>query len=445
MIINTVIENSINKIKKEVLQPNMDQIPLAYLLTRKIPDSVKHFFDQEVELWLREEQEKVFSSTRFDYDMPEVRMRLDQVFDILKNTATFSVTKFNQLLERAVKLEANYIIKPQTTLRQFLFKDKPIISTIDVYDLLRYFNQFTYYKDALTQYFNQKYLKEISEPQFAELLAQIDNQLFTKDPIQSILKIVKTILNFLNQGREMSAKIDSILIKNAFEDRGLTTHAKMIEVAMNSGFEEISLEDLEVMLATGKLPEKKPKETLTASTMQEKLQAKLKLEKIADIEEKKPEIEVEDISVPETSELLEMDEEKTEEVEEEYEEEYEEEEEVEEVEEAPQADPENLLANLVSKKLDINKNEFPSVRSLISSKNRKKFIKKLCKKDSKQYERFIDLLEESDSWKEASLVMDQKFYEFGVNPYSKEAIEFSDLMYKRYFNKENENQEKGFD
>ena len=49
MLDNTV-DVLIQKIKDEVItDPNIQEIPLAYLMTRNIPASVKHFFDQEVE------------------------------------------------------------------------------------------------------------------------------------------------------------------------------------------------------------------------------------------------------------------------------------------------------------------------------------------------------------------------------------------------------------
>ena len=130
---------------KVITDPKMQEIPLAYLMTRDIPESVKHFFDQEVELWIREEEEKFSSNDRFDYDMPDVRMLIDKIFDFLKQNAHFHITKFNQLLERAVKLETNYTIEPQRTLTQFIFKDSPIVSTIEVYDTLKYFFKYEYH------------------------------------------------------------------------------------------------------------------------------------------------------------------------------------------------------------------------------------------------------------------------------------------------------------
>ena len=49
-MLENLVDVLIKKIREEVISdPNMQDIPLAYLTTRNIPDSVKHFLDQEVE------------------------------------------------------------------------------------------------------------------------------------------------------------------------------------------------------------------------------------------------------------------------------------------------------------------------------------------------------------------------------------------------------------
>ncbi|GAB4182988.1 MAG: hypothetical protein Kow00108_19950 [Calditrichia bacterium] len=449
MILNEVTTNIIQKIKGEVLKPNMTLIPLAYIMTRNIPDSVKHYFNQEVENWLREEEENIVSSDRFDYEMPEVKMLLDQIFDILKNTANFSHLKFNQILERAVKLEANYLIKPHTTLRQFLFKDAPVISTIQVYDTLKYFTHLNYYKDALTQYFNKKYMKEITEPQFAELIRQIDKQVFTKNPNQAILKITKAIISFMNNGRTPSDSIPLSILLEAFTDRELVAHSKVVNALMKQGMSSISIGDLEQLLTTGQMPRQKkeaiePAEKSPQELMREKLKAKLSLENMKETEEVKPDIQVEEIEVSKAPPVV-VAEPEEEDIEEEFEEEEEE-----EVIETPSAQPtsvrpEDQLADLVAQKLAADSHQLESLQSIISKKDQKKFIKKLFKKNSKAFDKLIKQLDDTSQWKQASLIIDQYFYDYGVNPYSKEAIEFSDLVYTRYFAKEKEMKNREFD
>ena len=254
-MLEQIIENIIQKIRAEVVKPSMDQIPLAYIFTRNIPDSVKHFFDQEVEIWLREESEKFSDSDRFNYEAPEIQMLVDKIFDVLKQTATFHPNRFNRLLERSIKLEANYLIRPHQTLTQFLFKDKKVITTIEVYDMLKYFDKFQYYKDALTEYFNLKYLREISQAQFEELIKGIDLQVFSRNPVETTLQTIKTISNFISEGRNgenghMSVEMLSMILR----DRNLSDFAQLVEREGNNGAQSLTLTELEALLRTGQSP-----------------------------------------------------------------------------------------------------------------------------------------------------------------------------------------------
>ncbi len=413
-MLDQIIENIIQNIRQEVVQPGMDRIPLTYITTRNIPDSVKHFFDQEVELWLREEADKFSTGDRFDYDLPEVRVLIDKIFDILKQTATFHITVFNRLLERAIKLEANYLIRPHQTLTQFLFKDSYTITTMEVYDMLKYFERFQYYKDALTDYFNLKYMREISQPQFEELIEAIDKQVFSKNPVETTLQMVKTITNFLNEGRPPSDTISLEILLTAFNDRNLNQFTQLIEQEQRAGTREVSLQDLEQMLRSGQ-----PLSRLKAAPSVE-----TRVEEIADIEEEKPEVQVETITVSEVTEPPPVMEEKEEELVEE-----EEEEKVEAVGGAAEQ-----LANMVAEK--IKGDHLEDLHQLIKPKQRKKFIKKIFRKNESEYTEFIDLLNRIPDWKRASRTIDEYFVTASINPYSKEALEFSDLVYNRYFPKD---------
>jgi hypothetical protein len=452
-MLDRVIDNIIAKINKEVITPQMSQIPLNYLLNCNIPESVKHFFDQEVEIWLREESDKFVSNERFNYEIPEVRVLIDKIFDVLKQTATFHINKFNQLLERAIKLEANYLLKPHQTLTQFLFKNSKVITTMEVYDMLKYFDKLNYYKDALTDYFNLKYLREISQNQFQELITNIDKQVFDADKLNKTLQTVKAIINFMNDGRDATDSISTNLLLKAFEDRNLEDYLQLVKMEHSNGAEELSFSQLEALLRTGQTASQR---VASPTEVQE-----LSVEEVEDIETIKPEIQVEEITVE--SEISEVTEETTE-LEEELEEEEEEEEEVvaaapaevpvetptkekteileEETEEPssveePQeetATAADQLADVVSEK--IKGKYLPDLNEVISSKYQKKFIKKIFKKDERRFIKFINYLNQLTSWKKASAAIDEMFYQTGVNPYSSIAIEFSDMIYNRYFPKD---------
>lgn len=426
-MLESQVEGLIKKVRDEVItDPNMKEIPLAYLMTRNIPESIKHFFDQEVELWIREEEDKFSTSDRFDYDMPEVRILIDQIFDLLKQNARFHINKFNQLLERAIKLEMNYLLEPQRTLSQFIFKNTPVVSTIEVYDTLKYFFKYGYYKDAISEYFNTKYLHEISQDQFQELIAQIDEKVFKENKFETTLKTIKTISNFINEATGLeSDEIDLEVLLHAFRDRNLNTYTELIEQLKTRDENTISFSFLENILRDESLrslePAKKQEETVTEQP--------LKMEEIKDIEESKPEVEVDEIEIGEMKiESV---------VEEEEEEEYEEEEE-EEIEAKTATGTSKVadeMADFVASQIKSDQ-PLQNLNDMLTGRTRKKIIKKLFNKKENDFLSFINLVNEQSAWKEASVIIDEAFYERGINPYSKEAIVFSDIIYLRFFPKD---------
>jgi len=507
-MLDEIIDVFIERIRKKVLSDKkMTHVPLAYLMTLDIPQSIKHFFDQEVELWIREEEEKFSSSDRFNYDMPEIRVLIDQIFDLLKQTAQFDLAKFNQLLERAVKLQMNFVIEPHRTLTQFLFKDRPVISTIEVYDTLKYFFQLEYYKEAISEYFNTKYLKTISQDQFIELLNKIDEKVFGENRVEMTLKTLKTIMTFLSEAQ--GTKVTSLpvnVLYAALRDRNLNDLAEKIEQAQKEiQVSELSFEMIEsILFERFTQPEEAPEEVVG-------------FDEIQGLEEEDLEIPVNDIDVGESSEeaLAEFDEQlaelEMEEEEDDEDDEYEEDEEEEELEtelkleegpspsemetaevpeteptfeesepetpsyeepavvEPPRAEetepkPEMPVEETVPSPMETSETEatdteqkaskvaddlaehlakqiasegpLEDLNNMIKGRTRKKIIKKLFKKDEQAFNEFIAKLNAISTWKEASHFIDDTFYERNINPYSKEAIMFSDIVYMRYFPKD---------
>jgi hypothetical protein len=432
-MLENLVDVLIKKVRDEVVtDPNMHDIPLAYIQTRQIPESVKHFLDQEVELWIRDEEEKFNSSDRFDYDMPEVRMLIDQIFDNLKQNARFHINKFNQLIERAIKLEMNYLIEPHRTLTQFIFKDQQIVSTIDIYNMLKYFFKYQYYKDAISDYFNTKYLREISGEQFGKLISQIDENAFRENRLETTLQTIKTLTGFMKEatGEEVET-LELDVLSHLFTDRNLDTYNQLIQELKSDGRSEISVSDLEVIITAESLdPIKVPQKEET-----EVSDETLTIEAVKDIEDSKPVVEIDDIEVGDIKPEEITEEEEEEEYEEEEEEEEEEKEEVGTTTTAPKANVADDMANFVASQIQSDK-PLEDLNGMIAGRTRKKIIKKLFNKKENEFLSFVKLINDESAWKNASVVIDNEFYERGINPYSKEAIMFSDIIYLRFFPKD---------
>ncbi|KAA3614923.1 MAG: hypothetical protein D8M58_10745 [Calditrichaeota bacterium] len=430
-MLDETIELFTERMKEIVLKDQrMETIPLAYLKTLEIPESVMHFFSQEVEIWLREEEEK-FESDRFDYDQPEVRMLIDQIFDKLQQNSFFELTKFNHLLERAIKLELNYIVKPHRTLSQFIFKNSDTVSTMEVYDTLKYFFKFEYYKNAISDYFNTKYLRSISHDQFIDLINQIDQKAFEEDRLSTTLKTIKSIMAAISEARQTEiTKLSIDILYDALSDRKLDDYSALVQkTKYETELSELTFDEIEALLKDSKLPgekhvEAEPEESAFSS--------------YDDIEESAPEVDVESIEVKESEVDLSL---KEDEVEEEIDDL--EEDEIEEEVAAPTPAPApvadgNVASDLADHVAQQISSDTPleDLNPMIVGRLRRKVVKKLFRKNEQDFVEFLSLLNKESSWKIASKIIDDEFYEREINPYSKEAISLSDIIYLRFFPKD---------
>ncbi len=89
------------------------------------------------------------------------------------------------------------------------------------------------------------------------------------------------------------------------------------------------------------------------------------------------------------------------------------------------------LADLVASKLQSETLE--DINSVISEKNRKKFIKKLFNKSESKYEEFVSYINKISNWRNASAAIEDYFHQANIYHYDRDALEFTDLIYNRYF------------
>jgi hypothetical protein len=294
---------------------------------------------------------------------------------------------------------------------------------MEVYDTLKYFFRYEYYKTAISDYFNTKYMREISQDQFEDLIAQIDKKAFEEETEETTLKTIKTIMSFLTEAQEKditSISVDDLNI--VFHDRGLEDFEALVARIKNeTELSEVTFDEIEEMIRDGKVPGVEEPE------VREPTQT-VGFDKVEDIEESKPEVTVDDIEVSESKI-----------VEEEIEEEEEEEEDIEETatdikapEKARVADD---LANFVASQISSD-TPLEDLNTIIQGRMRKKVVKKLFQKKESDFNNFIDTLNSYNNWKDASHLIDDTFYEKSINPYSKEAIALSDSIYLRFFPKD---------
>ncbi|MBL7996898.1 hypothetical protein JNM05_16145 [bacterium] len=417
-----------------------ERVSLQEIKKRDIPSFIKNYFDRESEKWIREESSMFLSSGRFNYDLPEIRKKFDELYNLLKNTAIFSRAKLHRVMEQAVKLQSNFLIQPQRTMVQFIYRDEDVITPAEVMDSMKYFLDYEYYYQALEQFFKNNKMETISRTKFKSFIQQLDEKALSQDKAGAALSMAQVIVGFLNLGRDQqSDNLDTEILISAYQDRNLPDFVNAMKNAQSKGKDKIPVSQLAAMLKsfleTGDIEPKIVKEAPKAAEVKyeekkEVVSTKNLSNLVSQIEDIKEEDQAADVSSF-----------------------FEEEEEddivlpaqppMPEVKPtvkpavpaaAAGADTATQLAEHLARQMG-QAEVLEDLNKLIEDKDKKLYIKKLFKKKDKEFFQLLANLNASTNWKDANNLIDDTFYALEVNPYQKEAIAFTDAVYARYFPK----------
>ena len=417
-----------------------ERVSLQDIKKRDIPSFIKNYFDRESEKWIREESSMFLSSGRFNYDLPEIRKKFDELYELLKNTAIFSRAKLHRVMEQAVKLQSNFLIQPQRTMVQFIYRDEDVITPAEVMDSMKYFLDYAYYYQALEQFFKNNKMETISRSKFKNFIQQLDEKALSQDKGGAAVNMAQVIVGFLNLGRDQQSDLlDTEILLSAYQDRSLPEFVDAMKNAQAKGKDRIPVSQLAGMLKsfveTGDIEPKIVKEAPKAAEVKyeekkEVVSTKNLSNLVSQIEDVKEEDQAADVSSF-----------------------FEEEEEEDIVLPAqmppPEVKPEvkpaaaatpttantaDQLAEHLARQMG-QAEVLEDLNKLIEDKDKKVYIKKLFKKKDKEFFQLLANLNASTNWKDANNLIDDTFYNLEVNPYQKEAIAFTDAVYARYFPK----------
>jgi hypothetical protein len=76
------------------------------------------------------------------------------------------------------------------------------------------------------------------------------------------------------------------------------------------------------------------------------------------------------------------------------------------------------------------------LRDLIQGHTRSRFVKRLFNRDEARYEGVIASLNNSVTWREASLLLNKLYMSIGLDPFDPDVVEFTDAIHRRYLDAE---------
>ncbi len=226
------INETIQRITRDVLQ-DKTLIPLVEILEKpSISNRFKAFFETEVHWWIYTESLSRKRDRRFDFSHPEIASLLSYLEQIQAKHAQFERDDFLSVLDKGVKLSYNYICRPQTTLKWYVFRGEPTKPLGETMLRMNAFRDYPYFKTVFTDWVDRKReerptFDSISAREFERIIRRIDDQILLSCTIEELRDIIYPLFDFIGKGEARSVPIDALIVY--FDDKHIARLVEFLE------------------------------------------------------------------------------------------------------------------------------------------------------------------------------------------------------------------------
>ncbi len=246
-----VISQTIQRIANDVLRER-SLIPLTDILDdERVPARLKPFFATEVQWWLYNESLARATSRRFDYEQPELNSLLNYLEQVQFKYARFEREEFLAVLDSAVKLTYNYLCRPQTTLKWYIFRGQPVRPLQEV--MLRFdaLSDYEYFRNVFIDWIESKQNERatfdaISAQEFERIIRRTDDQILLNCTVEDLLSIMSPLFEFIGEGEAQRVPVDALVI--FFDDKNIKRLVDHLERYRDRGHEYTTREEFVAVL-----------------------------------------------------------------------------------------------------------------------------------------------------------------------------------------------------
>lgn len=225
-----------------------DSIIARQINAAEIPQSLKLFFERDIDLWVSEEKLRLLDSAHFVYSDDDVIRKFDSIVEVLPQYARFSALEFRHALDRNVSLLFNYVCRPQWSLVRYFFTDREHVPTVEIERGMKYFWHYEYYRLILTEYFSKKSISVIDARKFEELIKNIDNEITRSFDSKKLASLTEPIFELFNVGNDSETPLVPMeALSIFFDDKGLTSIVEHIDQEKTRR-EYINMHDLVLLI-----------------------------------------------------------------------------------------------------------------------------------------------------------------------------------------------------
>jgi len=419
------------------------KITLREILVADIPSSIQYYFRLGVEEKFAREWKQTVSQSKFSYAPATMRTIKNELQSVLVLNYSFPRKEFLHSLDDGIHLMLNYLVRPQWTLRSFVFNNSEKISSTTMLEMLKGFSEYDYIVRIVERVVEETKMAQFTKTELELLLHNLDKEYFQRRTPREIVTIMKPIFRYFNCGS--SVGVETIPVQAAqkfFEDKKMNSVAEQVQKNMDANnWDPVSEKDVQNILehifstkgslfaqnspvASDAITPFQNKEEITpqeaeSSEFDDALSSMAPTEGEVLALLKKPSSPIyfplEEKNIPREEESVQI----------ESSGDFSARDTKEQQHHGPlfetKQDVERKEENVITSRKDI--------RSTMSERMQKKFTKKIFRRSEAEYQKAIDTLNAMQSWNEARLYIGDIFIHNEIDPYSSAAAKFTDVIH----------------
>lgn len=346
---------------------------------------------------------------------------------------------FEEILDKAIVFNINYIIKPKNTILKFLFGEIETRPVRFIEDRLRYFQFYGYYTSQIEDFISYNSLDVLSYDQIEHLISEVNKKIYEEISApgsdahrMNLVKLLYYFFHDLGENNPINIKLPRKILSVYFDDKGYDNIRKRVD-----GFfsEEIFIQEAIELMDPRKV--KSPKELTDVGVSDIQLKDIITKAKTRLIDKESLNKEVEKILLPQEQMPEEIPEINIEII-------REQESKLPETKKKRLVISEDIYSDDLMFAAQFNDLALPAqltdeerkaklIDDLFCEKTyKRKILKVIFGKDESIFKDTVNAILERKTWLGASDLIEEYFNKFRVNYFSEEAVKFVDILHNHF-------------
>jgi hypothetical protein len=191
------------------------------LINSEIDPAVLKFISAEVDYRIYEDRQRLLQQSSFDYSGSEISKYFNLIGKEIKKSTKITYEDIKDVVTQAIAFNADYAVIPNEALKNLIFSKKSQRSAGDLKLMLNYIYYYPYLKDILIAYIDRKKISGLNSSQFTSILSEIDKEVFASGPKSVIENAINTLSSFYNIGSTDKNKLSINLVEIYLKEKNM--------------------------------------------------------------------------------------------------------------------------------------------------------------------------------------------------------------------------------